>query len=93
MADILNAKWNSNGNSRMDFVIAAVKLQAAEAAIEEALSVVEANVTHGRNYQLDDDPKAARDQDLARVDNLRTAHKLIDDLRMVLVHTIAFHEK
>jgi len=64
---MMNAKPQSNGNSRDDFVLAYKALTQAIAAIGDANSLLDQNVLHGRNYQHLTDGVMARETDVVEV--------------------------
>jgi hypothetical protein len=81
----LNARPHINGNSEADFFAAAIAFDKVFSTLEEALSKVRANVTHGRNYQhLDRDTAMFRRNDdvnaiKAKADTAREALAAIMD--------------
>jgi hypothetical protein len=83
----LNARPHSNGNQRSDFVDAYKALTAALDAVNEAHSLIRANVIHGRNYQhlagsdaqqaLNDDKRLAFGHHVAATDAIKAIQDAI----------------
>ena len=78
----MNAKPHLNGNSPESFLDAGDKLLTVASVAKTSMREALCEITNGRNYQLSEDARSARSEDLARIAKINAA---LDDLKAMAV--------